>query len=79
MSAPTVEITKHWHDDSETVGYAEGTLDEREFTASWATWCPLGATFFDTWLDATKSQDIAIARALKTLNAVPAVRVAGTH
>jgi hypothetical protein len=76
MSAPTVEITKHWRDDSETVGYAEGTLAGREFTASWATWCPLGANFFDTWLDSTKSQDMAIARALKKLNAVPAVRVA---
>ena len=38
-----VEITSCWHDSSKTTGYAEGKLGEREFTASWATYEPLGA------------------------------------
>ena len=77
MAPPKVKIIKHWHDGSEVIGYAEGEIDGREFTASWATWCPIGALFYDNWLDSTKSQDKAIASALKKLNAVPAVRVAG--
>jgi hypothetical protein len=67
-----INITKHWHDGSESIGYAEGELNGRAFTASWATWCPLGATFYDTWLDATEAQLQAIAAALKQKNAVPA-------
>jgi hypothetical protein len=27
MAAPNIEITKHWSDSSETIGYAEGKLD----------------------------------------------------
>lgn len=73
MATPKVEITKHWSDATEKVGYAEGSLDGREFTASWATWCPLGAIFFDTWLDSTKTQTRAIKRALKRAGAVPSV------
>jgi hypothetical protein len=76
MAMPKVTITKHWHDGSETIGYAEGELSGREFTASWATWCPIGALFYDTWLDSTRTQDKAIAAALKKLHAVPAIQVA---
>lgn len=76
MAIPKVKIMKHWHDGSETIGYAEGELDGREFTASWATWCPIGALFYDTWLDSTKTQNKAIARALNKLDAAPAVRLA---
>ena len=76
MAAPKVEITKHWHDGSETIGYAEGKLNGREFTAWWATWCPFDAIFYDTWLDSTKSQNKAIACVLKKLGAVPPVQVA---
>jgi hypothetical protein len=43
-----VTITKHWHDGSETIGYAEGKLNGREFTASWDKRCPIGALFYDT-------------------------------
>jgi hypothetical protein len=66
-----VKITKHWHDGTKTIGYAEGELSRREFTASWATWCPMGALFFDTWLDATEAQAEAIAAALRKAKAVP--------
>ena len=68
-----VKIRKHWHDGTETIGYAEGDLNGREFTASWARWCPLGALFFDTWLDATRPQEEAIATALKRVKAVPSL------
>ena len=71
-----VSIKKHWHDGSETIGYAEGELDGREFTASWATWCPFGALFYDTWLDSTRTQDKAIAASLRKLNAMPPIQVA---
>jgi hypothetical protein len=59
---------------SEVVGYAEGKLDGRAFTASWATFCPLGAIFYDTWLDSTVAQTKAIARALSKVQAVPVPR-----
>ena len=72
----TVTIMKHWHDESENVGYAEGKLGEREFTASWATWCPICATFYDNWLDSSISQDKAIATSLRKLNALPSIQVA---
>ncbi len=67
----TVEITSCWHDSSKTTGYAEGKLDGREFTASWATYEPLGALFYDTWLDTTKRQNKTILKALNDINAVP--------
>jgi hypothetical protein len=73
MATPKVEITKHWSDMSKTIGYAEGKLHGREFTASWATWSPLGALFYDRWLDATESQTRAIARALTKAGAVPSI------
>ena len=76
MATPEVEIKKHWSDASQTIGYAEGYLNGREFTASWATWCPFDAMFYDTWLDSTRSQEKAIARALEKLSAVPAIKVA---
>ncbi len=71
MSLSKVEITKHWSDGLGVVGYAEGTLGGREFTASWATFCPPGTVFYDTWLDATDAQVKAIARALRDKGAVP--------
>ena len=71
MPVPKTEITKHWSDRSETVGYAEGTLAGHEFTASWGAGYPLGAIFYDTWLDATRTQTRAIARALAKAGAVP--------
>jgi hypothetical protein len=74
MAIPKIEITKHWSDPSEAVGYAEGKLAGREFTASWASFCPLGAIFYDTWLDSTVAQTKAIARALAKVRAVPAPR-----
>lgn len=76
VSLPKVEIAKLSSDSSGAIGYAEGKLNEREFTVSWATWQPLGALFFDTWLDSTKGQDKAIARALRKMNAIPEVQVA---
>ena len=75
MPTTKIEITKHWSDPSEAVGYAEGKLDGREFTASWASFCPLGAIFYDTWLDSTAVQTKAIARALAKVRAVPAPRL----
>ena len=71
MSTPKVNITKHWSDDSNDVGYAEGRLNGREFTASWARWCPLGAIFYDTWLDAGDARIRAITRALSNAGALP--------
>ena len=73
MGMPKVEITRHWSDESKTIGYAEGKLNGREFTASWATRCPLGAIFFDTWLDSTENQTRAIGRALAKVGADPPV------
>ena len=70
-----VEITSCSHDPSMTTGYAEGKLDGREFTASWATYEPLGALFYDTWLDTTQRQNQAIARVLNSTKAVPKVVV----
>ena len=70
-----VEITRCWHDSIKTTGYAEGKVGEREFTASWATYEPLGALFYDTWLDTTERQNGAIARALNDINALPQVRL----
>ena len=69
-------ITKHRHDGSETIGYAEGKLNGREFTASWDKRCPICAMFYDTWRDSTRTQDKAIAAALRKLGALPAIRVA---
>ena len=71
---PKIEITKHWSDTSKIVGYAEGKLNGWEFTASWATFCPLGAIFYDSWLDSTVAQTKAIARALAKVQPVPAPR-----
>ena len=71
MPLRKVEITKYWSDTSEVVGYAEGKLNGREFTASWAAWCPFGAIFYDTWFDSTAGQTTAIARALAKVGAVP--------
>ena len=68
-----VEITSCSHDPSMTTGYAEGKLDRLEFTASWATYEPLGALFYDTWLDTTQRQNQAIAKALNSMKAVPKV------
>ena len=59
-----VEIASCSHDTSKSVGYAEGKINNREFTASWATWEPLGGLFFDSWLDTTPAQNGAIIRAL---------------
>jgi hypothetical protein len=69
-----VEITRCWHNPSETTGYAEVKLDGRELTASWATYEPVGGLFYDTWLDTTQRQNQAIAKALNNMNAVPRVR-----
>ncbi len=66
-----VKILKCWHDGTESVGYAEGELNGREFTASWAAWSPLGALFHDTWLDAAEEEARMIATALKELKATP--------
>ena len=75
MPIPKIEITKHWSDTTGVVGYAEGNMDGREFTASWATFAPLGAVFYDSWLDSTVAQTRAIARALAKAGAVPAPRL----
>ena len=69
-----VEIAKQWHDVTATIGYAEGKLNGREFTASWAKWRPIGALFYDTWLDANRAQVKAIAAALRKMKAVPPAR-----
>lgn len=71
MPTPKIEIAKHWSDTSAAVGYAEGVLAGREFTATWATFCPLGAVFHDSWLDSTATQTKAIARALFKVKATP--------
>ena len=70
-----VEITNCSHDSSKTIGYAEGKIDDREFTASWATFAPFGALFYDTWLDTTQAQNKKIAKVLIDMNTVPKVRV----
>jgi hypothetical protein len=75
MPISKIEITKHWSDTSGIVGYAEGKMDGREFTASWATFSPLGAVFYDSWLDSTVAQTRAIARALVKAEAVPVPHV----
>ena len=72
MPSPKIEITKHWSDEVKAVGYAEGEFGGREFTASWVARGPLGALFYDSWLDATSAQAKAIARALAKAEAVPA-------
>ena len=68
-----VEITSCAHDPSKTTGYAEGKLIGREFVASWATYAPLGALFYDTWLETTQAQNRAIAKTLNGMDAVPKV------
>ena len=68
MPKSKVVITKHWSDSSEVCGYAEGTFGGREFTASWANFCPLGAIFYDTWLDSTTLQNRAIACVLAEID-----------
>ena len=69
---PKVIITKSWADDDGVVGYAEGKMDGREFTASWGAGSPLGALFYDTWLDASAATTRLIARALTKVGAAPA-------
>ena len=73
--AHEVEITICSHNPDMTIGYAEGKLNGREFTASWATFDPLGALFYDTWLDANLAETRAIARALNLASAVPELAV----
>ena len=75
MPTPKIEITKHWSDAAKAVGYAEGMFGGREFTASWFARGPLGALFYDSWLDATAAQTKAIARALAKSGAVPAPHI----
>ena len=67
-----VVITKQWADDDGVVGYAEGKLDGREFTASWGAGSPLGALFYDTWLDVSAAHARLIARSLLKAGTVPA-------
>ena len=67
-----VVITKQWRDDDGVVGYAEGKLDGREFTASWGAGRPLGALFYDTWLDVSAAQARLIARVLTKAGTAPA-------
>ena len=69
----TVTITKQWHDESETIGYAEGKLSGREFTASWINSKTIGALFYDSRLDATDSQLRQISKALNSMKARPPV------
>lgn len=64
-----VRITSCSHDGSGVIGCAEGTIGGREFVASWATWEPLAALFYDTWLDATEAQNRAIVAALRCMEA----------
>ena len=73
--AHEVEITNCSHSSDETIGYAEGKLDGREFTASWATDDALGVLFYDTWLEATSAESQAIAKALNNTRAVPMLAV----
>jgi len=63
-----VKITSCSHDTSETVGYAEGKINGREFTASWATWEQLSGLFYDTWPDTTPPQNKAIVKALSHID-----------
>ena len=76
MSSMKVEITKLSSGPSKTIGYAEGKLKGRGFAASWGAGQPLGALFFDTWLDARDSQIRAIAAAFTEAKAVPPVQAA---
>jgi hypothetical protein len=68
---PRVVITKQWSDADGIVGYAEGKIDGREFTASWGAGSALGASFYDTWLDTSASATRLIARALCNTGALP--------
>lgn len=63
-----MEIVSCSHDTSKTVGYTEGKINGREFTASWATWELLGGLFFDSWLDTTRAQNKAIVKALSHID-----------
>jgi hypothetical protein len=71
MASTKIEITKHWSDTTKAIGYAEGSFEGREFTASWYSRGELGVLFSDSWLDATDAQAKAIARALSKAGAVP--------
>jgi hypothetical protein len=71
MASKKIEITKQWSDTTKAIGYAEGSFDGREFTASWFSRGELGALFYDSWLDATDAQAKAIARTLTNAGAVP--------
>ena len=66
-----VKIIRFWHDTSKTIGYAEGTINGREFTASWASWEPLGGLFYDTWLDTTPLENKTIKNTLLEKGAIP--------
>jgi hypothetical protein len=68
---PKVIITQNWTDGDGVVGCAEGKVNGREFTASWGAGRPLGASFYDTWHDASASTTRLIARALTKAGAVP--------
>ena len=68
-----IEITKSSNDSSGTIGYAEGRISGKDFTASWATFSPLNAIIFDSWLDASQSEVRAIAKALNDSGVVPKV------
>jgi hypothetical protein len=62
-----VDITSCSHHPSGQVGYAEGTINKREFVASWSTWQPLGGIIYDTWLDTRPAESQAIAAELRRM------------
>jgi len=66
---------ENWTDDEGVVGYAEGEMDGREFTVSWAAGRRLGASFYDTWVEAPASTTRLCARALTDAGAVPLPQV----
>jgi hypothetical protein len=71
MGTTKIEITRQWSDTTKAIGYAEGSFDGREFTASWFSRGQLGTLFYDSWLDATDAQAKAVARAFTKAGAVP--------
>ncbi len=68
-----ITVTRISHDASKTVGYAEGTLDHQEFTATWATFRPLVVVNYDSSHEMTSEQNDAISKALNDMNVIPEV------
>jgi len=59
-----VVLTKVAHYKDCAMGNAEGTIDGREFVASWYNKDQVGGILYDMWLDTTAAQNKAISSAI---------------